>query len=220
MKKSFITGLIILVPIAITFFIFTFVLDLFTSPFLDLVRGFIGQYKKTLPFLTSDEFVTFLARLIILILFCLFIFLLGVLGRWFLFRAFLAWGNKILMKIPFFKSIYHTTKDLINAVISIDERKAFKHPLMVTFPSKKSMCVGFLSGSVPPQCAKAVKEKLTPIFVPTAPHPISGYLILAPDKEITSIKMTNEEAIKFTVSCGVITPESSKETKYEPKKPS
>ena len=120
----------------------------------------------------------------------------------------LAWGNAFLMKIPFFKGIYHTSKDLIDSIISADERKAFLYPLMVNFPFKKSQSIGFLSGTVPPECEKKLNKKLTSIFVPTAPHPISGYLIFAPEEEITKIKMTNEEAVKFTVSCGIITPES------------
>lgn len=112
------------------------------------------------------------------------------------------------MKIPFIRSIHHTVKDLIDAVVSIDERKAFVNPLMIPFPSDKSMALGFLSGSVPEECQKAIKKKLVPILMPTAPHPIAGYLVFVPEDKIYKVNLTNEDVIKFVLSCGVITPEN------------
>jgi len=103
---------------------------------------------------------------------------------------------------------------MVTSLLSIKKRKAFKCPVMVKFPSNKSSCIGFLSGEVPKECKK-VGIDLEPVFVPTAPHPISGYLIFVPKKEVKKIKMTNEEAVKFTVSCGVITPETIKKIKDE-----
>ena len=214
MRKSFITGLIILLPIAVTFFLVSFILDIFTSPFLEVVTPFLDKFQDVFPFLASKGISTFIARILIILLFFISIFLLGILGRWFLFRALLSFGNAVLMKIPLFKSIYHTTKDMVTSLLSIKERKAFKCPVMVKFPSNKSSCIGFLSGEVPKECKKAGID-LEPVFVPTAPHPISGYLIFVPKKEVKKIKMTNEEAVKFTVSCGVITPETIKKIKDE-----
>jgi uncharacterized membrane protein len=208
MKKSFLTGLVILLPVAVTFFVLGFMLDLLTAPFLKLVSHMLERYQELIPIFKSTEFVTFIARILIILLFCLLILILGVLGRWFLFKVFLNWGNALLMKIPFFRSIYHTAKDLINSIISMDERKAFVHPLMVRFPFKKSLAVGFLSGIVPPECQKVTGKKLVPVFLPTAPHALSGFLIFAKESETYKIKMTNEETIKFILSCGVITPES------------
>lgn len=211
MRKSFVTGLIILLPIVVTFLLISFIFNIFTSPFLDLVKTDLVKYETILPFLKSADVLAFIARVIILILFCLFIFVLGWLGRKFFFKTLLSWANAIFMKIPLFKGIYHTSKDLIDSIMSTDERKAFLHPLMVSFPSKKSSAVGFLSGTVPPECEKKLNQKLVPIFVPTAPHPISGYLVFASSDDVTNINMKNEEAVKFTVSCGIITPETEKE---------
>ena len=215
MKKSFLTGLIILLPAVVTFFLLTLVLDIFTSPFLELVSKFLSNHKNLIPIFNSPVFVAILGKIIIIIFFTIAIILLGMLGQWFLFKAILHGANAILMKIPFFKSIYHTAKDLISSVFSIDERKAFVHPLMVPFPSEKSYSVSFLSGTVPPECQSKINKKLVSVFVPTAPHPISGYLIFVSEDEIDNINMTNEQAVKFTVSCGVITPETQKEINNE-----
>lgn len=213
MKRSFITGLIILLPIAITFLLISFLLDIFTSPFLEIANPILERLEKIIPILDSPELRTFISRIIIILFFFFAILILGILGRWFIFRSLLSLGNTALMKIPFFKSIYNTVKDIITSFLSVKERRAFKYPVMVEFPSKDSKCIGFLSGRVPKECLEATKEDLSPIFVPTAPHPISGYLIFVPKKNVLDIDMTNEEAIKFTVSCGIITPESIKEMK-------
>ncbi len=96
------------------------------------------------------------------------------------------------------------------------ESKAFTKTAMVAFPSKDSYCVGFESGEIPEECQSKVTEKLKPVFVPTAPHPISGYLVMAKEKEVFSIDMKNEDAVKFTVSCGLILP--GEKLDDEPKK--
>jgi uncharacterized membrane protein len=141
MKKYFITRLAILLPVsvAVTFFVLGFMIDLLTAPFLKLVSHMLAKYQVFIPIFKSTEFVTFIARILIIFLFCLLILILGVLGRWFLFKVFLNGGNSILMKIPFFGAICHTAKDLINPIISMDERKVFAHPLMARFPFKKSL---------------------------------------------------------------------------------
>lgn len=208
MKRSFLTGLIILLPLAVTIWLIAFLLDIFSSPFLETVITFLTQFKNIIPLFKSQEAVTIVARVIIIILFCLFILLVGAFSHKFFVRSIVNLGNKILMKIPFIKSIHHTVKDLIDAVVSIDERKAFVSPLMIPFPTDQSMALGFLSGSVPEECQKAVNKKLIPVLMPTAPHPIAGYLLFVPEDKVHKINLTNEDVIKFVLSCGVVTPEN------------
>ena len=209
-KKYFLTGLVLLMPAVLTLMIIIFVIDFFTAPFLDFVKDLL--FKLEQPIALHPAFFTFVARIIIIILLCFFIFLLGVIARWFFFRSLLNLTNKILSKIPFVKTVYRVTKDVSEAFIhSEKEKKVFKNPLLVPFPSKKSFCIGFETGEVPPFCQKHINDPLTTVFVPTAPHPISGYLIMVKNKDMHRIKMTNEQAVKFTVSCGVITPETAEE---------
>lgn len=205
MKKYLIAGLIILIPILLTIMLFVFLVNLFTSPFLSIVVDFLTKFENTLPLLKNPALLTFIARVIIIIFLCICIFLLGILARWFFFRSLINLTNKILSKIPFVKSIYKSLKDIITSFMA-QERKAFIKTAMIAFPSKEVYCVGFESGEIPEECQNKVKEKLKPIFVPTAPHPISGYLVMVPEDKVYSIDMKNEDAVKFTVSCGLILP--------------
>ena len=205
MKKHLIEGLIILLPLILTIMIFVFVIDLFTAPFLTMFIDFLSKYEQTLTLLKNPTVITIFARILIIIMLIVFIFVLGVIARWFFFRSLINLMNKIFSKIPLVKTIYTSLKDIISSFMKKGS-KAFTKTAMVAFPSKDSYCVGFESGEIPEECQKKVKEKLKPVFVPTAPHPISGYLVMAIEKEVFSIDMKNEDAVKFTVSCGLILP--------------
>lgn len=209
MKKKFVTGLIVLLPLIITFFLISFVLHLLTDPFIAIVSSFLNKFNGSHPWLLSPKFILILSQVLILFFFVVGIFILGVLGRWFLLKTLMKWVNALLLKIPFFKTIYHTLKDLITSVLSLDEKKAFNHPVMVDFPNNSSAIIGFASGSVPPQCQEHVKVELESVFVPTI-HPITGFLIFVPKNKVAKINLTSEEAFKYTISCGVIIPDLKK----------
>jgi len=207
MKKSFVTGLIIIMPIILTILLFVFLVDLFTTPFLDSIEPFLASKIHLDP-----TIISFIARIIILFFLFVFILFLGFIARWFFIRPLIKWGNAIIERIPIIKFIYRVTKDIISAFFSPEGRKAFNRPVMLPFPFKDSFSVGFYSGSIPKECIEKSKADLSPVFIPTAPHPISGYLIMVAKEKVKEIKMTNEEAIKFTVSCGVVVPEEKNES--------
>jgi uncharacterized membrane protein len=206
MKKYLIAGLIILLPLILTIMIFMFLIDLFTSPFLNMVSTFLIKFKTAIPLLNNPTVAKFTSRVLIIIILVMFIFLLGVITRWFFFNAIINFTNKILNKIPFVKSIYNSLKDIFSSFLSKNGRKAFKNTILIPFPTKESYCIGFESGDVPKECQDKVDKKLKPIFLPTAPHPISGYMFFVFDDETHKIDMKNEDAVRYTVSCGLILP--------------
>jgi len=212
MKKYLLAGLAFLLPLVLTAWVIIFLLNLFTDPLLDIATYVLAKFPNVYDFLNSYSSVELIARICSLIMTCLFILFLGVIAQMFFINSLLLLGNAILCKIPFVKSIYKLCKDVINACFqSKEEKKAFKRSVMVPFPSEDSQCIGFVSGEVPKACQEKVKTPLVPVFVPTAPYPISGYFMLVPESKINEIDMTKEEALKFTVSCGVITPKRTKD---------
>jgi len=205
MKKYLIAGLIILIPITLTIMLFVFLVNILTSPFLNIVTNYLTRFEQALPLLKNPALLTFVARIIIIIMLCIAIFLLGIVARWFFFKALLNVTNKILSKTPFVKTIYKSLNDIINSFIA-QERKAFTKTTMIAFPSPDSYCIGFESGEIPEECQSKVDKKLKSVFLPTSPHPISGYFIMVPEDKLYSIDMKNEDTVKFVVSCGLILP--------------
>ncbi len=208
MKKYLITGLIILMPVALTIFIIAFLFDFFTTPFVSIVSEIVSLIQTKLPFMLPKGLAVFLSRILSLILICALIFILGIFGRWFFIKSFFKWTNKAIARIPLVSSVYKISREVISAIFSADGKKMFKEPVMVPFPDDPNFCVGFSSGDAPIECEKKVGRPLISVFAPTAPHPISGFLFILPKDDVRPLDMTNEDAVKFLVSCGVILPAS------------
>jgi uncharacterized membrane protein len=210
MKKYFITGLVILLPVALTVMIILFLFDFFTGPFVPLVSILLSQFELRFDFTLPVGLALFISRLFALIFLCFFILFLGALARWFLTKNLLSWANKIFSRIPIIKTIYNVSRDVFSALFSSDGKKAFKYPVLLPFPRRPAFSLGFRAGDVAQEIQTKVKEPLTAVFMPTAPHPISGFLFLCPEKDVYKVEMTNEEAVKFLVSCGMIHPNAEK----------
>ena len=202
MKKYLLAGVITLLPLALTILIVVFLFDFFAAPFLPLVK--IGVSK--VPFSLPPGVTLFISRLIALILLCLLTLLLGFTARQFIFNRFARAANKILYRIPFVKTVYKVSKDVFSAIFSPDEKQGFKEPIVTPFPHAPFFAIGFKTGDAPLECQEKAGESLVSVFAPTAPHPISGFLFLVPEKNIQSLDMTKEDAFKYLVSCGVILP--------------
>jgi uncharacterized membrane protein len=199
LKKYLITGLVILLPLALTLVILFFLVDFFTSPFVHFVREHVFE-NVALP----DQVIVFISRILALILLCIFIFILGVVARWYLIKNIISLTSSLLSRIPLIKSVYKVSKEVFSALFSLDGKKAFKYPVLIPFPRKPTYSIGFQAGEVADEIKETIKTPLVSVFAPTAPHPITGFLFLIPEKDAHKIDMTNEDAVKYLVSCGLI----------------
>lgn len=211
MKKYLVTGLALLLPVVLTLIIIVFLFDLFTRPFLPIVSDVLLHIENVNDVEIPSSLNLFIARVLALILLYLVILLLGVVGRWFLIRHIIDFGNRLLSRIPFVKTIYKLMKDVFTALFSSDEKKAFKRPVIFPFPFAPSRALGFHAGDVAVEIQEKIKKPLLAVFMPTAPHPISGFLFFVEKEKALAITMSNEEAIKFLVSCGMITPDGTQD---------
>ncbi|MEM8628473.1 MAG: DUF502 domain-containing protein [Chlamydiota bacterium] len=205
MKKTFFTGLITLLPLILTILVFLFAIDFLTTPFLYLLQTQVLSFVEVNAPTVPKGFALFLTRLVILVGLVAATCLIGAAARKFFFRSLISIAQKIVSKIPFLRTVFKVATEIAKALFEQEGKKktAFQYPVMVPFPSEKSGCIGFLSGTIPEECARRIPD-LVPVFVPTAPHPISGYMMMVPKASVTRVHMSNEDAVKFTVSCGII----------------
>jgi uncharacterized membrane protein len=119
--------------------------------------------------------------------------------------------HNLLSRIPFIKTVFQVSRDVFSALFSHEGTKAFRHPVMIPFPDYPNRTIGFAVGEVPAECQRKIDEPLVAVFTPTAPHPISGFLLLVKEKDAKLLDMTNEDALKFLVSCGMITPDKDEQ---------
>lgn len=204
MKKYLSTGFMILLPIALTIWIFTYLLNIFTTPLYKIVEKGIIWYeqKQGLSLLNHEIVVAFSSRFIAFFLTLFLVFFLGFVGRRFFFTSLIDLANYLMLRIPVVKTIYRLTKDITNAMFSTDT-KTFKETVLLPFPSDETQGIGFITGNVPEALKKAVADLDVAIFIPTAPHPISGYMLFASNKTLHKLDISTEETFKFLISCGV-----------------
>lgn len=206
MKRYFVTGLAILLPLALTLLIISFIFNFLTEPFVGFVRDileYFGLLEAKFLFLSPDQLQTLVSKIIILALLFFFTVTLGVLARWIFFRFLLKWWDSILHRIPFVSSIYKTSQDVIKTVFE-SKTKSFKQVVLVPFPSQESRSVGLVTGENLSGLPQSETENVVAVFVPTTPNPTSGFLMMFSAKELVYLDMKVEEALKYIISCGVI----------------
>lgn len=201
MKKHFITGLVILLPLAVTIAVVVFVINFLTQPFVGVIETFLQNRPWYIKYHTLVDFALKLA-----FLFALFFFtvLLGFLTRMVIFKSLLSLYDYVLHRIPIIKTVYKATQQVIKTIFGSSSR-SFKQVVMVPFPNPGSYCIGLVSSPAPPLCQKTLEKSLITVFVPTTPNPTSGFLMMYEENKVIYIDMKIEEAFKYIISCGVIT---------------
>ena len=209
MKKYFITGLVILLPLAVTIAIVFFVVNFLTKPFIGAVSNFLQEIHvlhKGFLFLSSEQVVKYGSQFFILICLFLFTLLLGIIARWFFFKALLKFSDKLLHKIPLINKVYKTSQEIIKTLF-VTDKTSFKQVVMVPFPKAGTYAMGLVSRESPTICSEKAGSPLVSVLIPTTPNPTTGFLIMYKKEDLILLDLKPEAAIKYIVSCGVITPE-------------
>lgn len=205
MKKIFIAGLVILLPLSLTLWFVSFVVNLLTKPFIGLVLKVFPESAL----LNHPQLLKYGSQILILIGLFLLIFLLGMIARWFIFNALIKVSDKILHRIPLVNKVYKTTQDIIKTLF-VTDKNSFKQVVMVPFPHKGLYSIGFISRKAPETCNQAANNELISVFIPTTPNPTTGFIVLFKREDLIVLEMKPEDGIKYIVSCGVIIPPTKK----------
>lgn len=208
MKKYFITGLVILLPLVVTIMVLIFLINFLTQPFIGLVSNLLNQFgplKNGFLFLNSDQVIRHGSQIIILILLFLCTVGLGMVTRWFFIHTLFRIGDKILHRVPIVNTVYKTTQDIIKTLF-VSDKNSFKQVVMVPFPYPGVYVLGLIARESPPTCSQAVGDDLISVLVPTTPNPTTGFLLMFKKSELVHVDIKPEDAIKYIVSCGVIIP--------------
>jgi len=208
-KKNLITGLVILLPIAVTIALLSFLINLFTAPFVDLVSSFLRKFQISTSdflFLSSEQVIRYMSKLLVLCLLFIITVLLGMITRWFVVHSLLSLTDKVLRKIPVINTIYKASQEITKTFFKSDQT-SFKQVVMVPFPNQETYALGLVSKDAPESCSKLVDTHLISVLVPTAPNPTSGFLLMVDKKDLIYLDMKPEDAIKYVISVGVLTPQ-------------
>lgn len=201
MKKYFITGLVTLLPLAVTIWVVHFFVNFLTKPFVGIVSFLLDH----LP-IASPQLIRTISQILILIAFFFLILIVGTLARKFFYNRLVSFGDGLLDKIPLVNKVYKTSKEIVNAFFG-SKQKFFSQVVLLPFPYPGSYCIGLIAKEAPRTCSQAENHELMSVFIPTTPNPSTGYLVMCKKSELVYLEMKTEEAIKYVVSCGVIQPD-------------
>ncbi len=195
MRKYFITGLLVLVPLAITLWV------------LNLIIGTMDQSLLLLPekwrpkaLLGHD--IPGLGTILTLLV----IFLTGLATRNFIGRQIVSLWEAVLTRIPVVSSIYSSVKQVSDTLFS-SSGNAFRKALLVQYPRQGSWTIAFLTGVPGGDIKNYLAGNYVSVYVPTTPNPTSGFFLMLPCADTIELDMSVDEALKYIISMGVVAPE-------------
>lgn len=201
-QRYLLAGVLTIIPIWITWFVFEFVLSQlshFGQPWVKaLTKELQANSSSALEWLLTPWFQSILAILITL----LALYLLGWAASRVAGKRLLSLFEHLIVRIPVIQSVYGSVKKLISVLQQKPEN--VQRVVLIEFPSKDLKTIGFVTRIMKDE---DTGQELAAVYVPTTPNPTSGYLEIVPLERLISTNLTMEEAMSFILSGGAIAPE-------------
>jgi len=194
MRKYFITGLLVLVPLFITVWVLSTLISTMDSSLLLLPVEWRpeAQFGRAIPGVGA-------------LLTLLIIFVTGVIATNFFGKRLILLWEALLGRVPVVKSIYNSVKQVSDTLFS-DSGNAFRKALLVQFPREGSWTIAFMTGQPGGDVANYLQGDYVSVYVPTTPNPTGGYFLMLPAKDVIELDMSVDEALKYIISMGVVAP--------------
>ncbi len=194
LKRYFFAGLLVFLPLAITLWFLGWIISIMDGLF-DFIPVALRP-SSYLPFAVPGLGALFTLGLILL---------LGFMATGLVTRRALAVWDRLLIRIPVFRGVYTSVQKLIGSIFNQDQ--GGRQVVLIEYPRKGIFTVGFATGHAGGELGTKSEDRLINVFVPTTPNPTAGFYLLVPEKDVTPLQMTPEDAFKLIVSGGMITPE-------------
>ena len=190
-RNYFIAGIVVLIPIGITFYLTIF---------------FIQISSKILPKeINPNYYLPYNIPGLEILISLFLITIIGWLSLSFLGRKLVNFVNDIFKRIPFLRTIYSSIGQMTQSFAQSTKNRK-KSVVLVEYPRKGSWAVGFATKENEGEITSKTKKELINVFVPTTPNPTSGFLLMFQKDEVIYLDMSFEDASKFIVSAGTSNP--------------
>jgi uncharacterized membrane protein len=205
LRASFLTGLIVVLPVGLTIYLIWTVIGWIDGWVLPLVPQAYQPDTLIKDYFGPDA--QFTPRGVGVIVFLVFTVAIGWIAKGLIGRSVIRWAEGLVDRMPVVRSIYNGLKQIAETVFAQTESN-FEKPCLVEFPRKGVHAIGFIATRAKGEIAHslaAVGDVLT-VFVPTTPNPTSGFLIYVPATDVIPLDMTIEDAAKLIISAGLVYP--------------
>ena len=195
-RKTFLAGLLFLVPITLTIYIFYHLFRILDGILNEAVTRFLvhqlglEHLRTPIPGLGILAFITLLL-------------IAGIVARNFIGKKMMTVGDYIVTRIPLINRIYLTIREISEAILT-EKREVFKKAVLIEYPRKGLYSVAFFTQDTKGPVQDLLSEDVVSVFLPTTPNPTSGYLLFVPKTDIVDLDMPVEDALKLVISGGSI----------------
>jgi len=194
LKKYFITGLLIWVPLAITAWVLSMIVRAMDQSLLLLPQAIHPEH-------VLGMYIPGLGALLTLLI----VLLTGLVATNMVGQKLVQYSEKVLARIPVVKSIYYSVKQVSDTLFS-SNGVAFRKVLLVRYPHPEAWSVAFQTGHPARDVADMLPEEHVGVFIPTTPSPVNGFFFFVRRKDVIELDMNVDDALKYIVSMGVVAP--------------
>ena len=199
LRRYLVAGLLIWAPLAVTYFLLRFAVNLMDKTLAVLPQQYQPEELLGLHIPGLGVILTFVV-----------LFLTGMLAANFVGRYVVGGWESLLDRIPIVRTIYGGAKNFAEIVFS-DSNDSFNKVLLIEYPRKGIYSLAFQTSSELGEVQARTGQDVVCCFVPTTPNPTSGFVIMLPKKDVRVLDMEIDEALKMIISLGVVVPTWRKE---------
>ena len=204
MKKYFVTGLLIWIPLVITLMVLAWIVNtldqiLLIAPAAVRPDALLGFHLPGVGVLVT----------------LLLILLTGLAAANFVGQRLVGFWEGLLSRIPVVKSIYYSVKQVSDTLLS-SNGQAFRKALLIQYPHQGIWTIAFQTGKPGGDAARHLGDDFVSVYVPTTPNPTSGFFLMLPRKDAIELDMSVDEALKYIISMGVVAPPPSRTAHHSP----
>ena len=187
LRKHFLAGILVVVPLGAAIAVFAWVFTGIDNILQPIITGRFGQPIPGLGFGVA----------------IVLIYIVGVIASNFIGKRVIHFGESLLGRVPVFRQIYTGAKQVVEGLSGAGVNKAaFREVVFVEFPREGMQTIAFITSEI----IEKSGNKLFTIYVPTAPLPTSGYLVIVTEDKLIRTKIPVDEAMKMVISSGMILP--------------
>ena len=205
LRSSFLTGLVVVLPIGLTLYLIWTVTGLIDSWVLPFIPSAYRPDNLMRYYLGEDYVLN--VRGVGVIVFLLFTIFMGWVARGLIGRSFLSWAEGLVDRMPVIRSVYNGLKQIAETVFAQTDQN-FEKACLVEYPKEGIWAIGFISTKAKGEIAARFPEhdEMLSVFLPTTPNPTSGFLLFVPATDVRMLDMKIEDAAKLIISAGLVYP--------------
>ena len=199
LRNAFISGLLLLAPVAAAVWVINLLVESIGAPTRDLFFPFLKE--ELTPFRGANYLLKISSVFIVLFL----ITLLGWFSKLVMGKMLVQGIERLFTRLPLVKTVYSTVKQIVDT-FSQQKKAVFQKVVLLEFPRQGCYAIGFFTSDAKGEIQEKTDKEICNIFLPTTPNPTSGYLIMLPKEDIIELEMSVPDGMKLIISGGAVVP--------------